>query len=108
MPFPVTSPPTVHENLRKRAGVREEDDPRRGVTKATVAVSDQVRPPGTILGGNNGQEGEKIDAGANNAPNGSRALWWTTEFKLYYLIYLVGVPLLWWVPIRLSKSEWTC
>jgi hypothetical protein len=114
MPRPVTSQPPDSFRQRGRRDWETQDDPRHGITKATVNIPDQVRwivredevePP---LDGEAGQTVLGTDgkaASTSSKGSGTCSLWWTREFKLYYLVYLVGVPLLCWVPIRLSRSE---
>jgi hypothetical protein len=114
MPRPVTSQPPDPFRQRGRRDWETQDDPRQGITKATVNIPDQVRrivPEDEVERPLDGEAGQTVldsdgkAASASSTGSGTRSLWWTREFKLYYLVYLVGVPLLCWVPIRLSRSE---
>lgn len=67
-------------------------DRRKGVTQFTVHIPDADARRGTPL------------------PPTTKARWSTLEFRVYALIFVIVVPLMVWVPYKLSDSEqrsWT-
>jgi hypothetical protein len=32
--------------------------------------------------------------------------WWTLEFMVYYVVFLIAVPVMIWIPVRLSSRMW--
>ncbi len=127
---PSPSPsPTSSSSRRDQEEEEEEDiDPRVGVTRCTVDIPEQVVIRRGGGGGGGGVElGRRVGVGVGEDEEGgrdlgelegefgirtkpktrirTRSLWSTKEFKFYYLVYLVGLPLLCWIPIRLSRCE---
>lgn len=81
---------------------------RRGITSLTVDVLASAAPQQQQRQ-HAGPEGAKRSSRGQDAGTGEAeaqpSRWATWEFRFYYLVFVVMVPLMVWVPVRLSQTS---
>jgi hypothetical protein len=74
-------------------------DRRRGITQFTVHIPDANARSTTATASSTDSTAGKSGKSASR--------WSTVEFKIYGLVFAVVVPLMVWIPIRLSQGEYS-